>query len=132
MNTANITISPVNVEERKKIDLRSGDTVKVWQKIKEGDKIRLQALKVLCLPENTAEKQEHFYCPKSCSGVGVEKIFPLYSHQLSIRSKSSAEPKSAEPSSITYAKRPPKKLVVKCAASPICVRKFRNSKPRTP
>ena len=30
------------IEERKNIDLQPGSIVKVWQKIKEGDKTRLQ------------------------------------------------------------------------------------------
>ena len=35
----------INIEQRKRWDIKSGNTVKVWQKIKEGDKFRLQALK---------------------------------------------------------------------------------------
>ncbi len=83
MNTANITVSPVNVEERKKIDLRSGDTVKVWQKIKEGEKIRLQAFEGLVLArKHGSEPGATFTVRKVASGVGVEKIFPLYSPNI--------------------------------------------------
>ncbi|MBX4198316.1 50S ribosomal protein L19 [Candidatus Parcubacteria bacterium] len=80
MNIANIKISPINVEQRKKTDLRAGDTVKVWQKIKEGDKTRLQAFEGLVLVrKHGSEPGATFTVRKVASGVGVEKIFPLYS-----------------------------------------------------
>ncbi len=83
MNTTNIKISPVNVEERKVIDLRSGDTVKVWQKIKEGEKTRLQAFEGLVLGrKHGSEPGATFTVRKVASGVGVEKIFPLYSPNI--------------------------------------------------
>src|SRR4051812_8623507 len=83
MNTANIKISSVNIEERKNMDLRSGDTVKVWQKIKEGDKTRLQAFEGLVLArKHGAEAGGTFTVRKVASGVGVEKIFPLYSPNI--------------------------------------------------
>ena len=41
--------SPVNIEERSKLDIRSGDTLRVWQKIQEKDKTRLQAFEGLVI-----------------------------------------------------------------------------------
>jgi large subunit ribosomal protein L19 len=80
MELKNITISPVNVAERKSLDLRAGDTVKVWQKIKEGDKVRLQAFEGLVLArKHGTEPGATFTVRKVASGVGVEKIYPLYS-----------------------------------------------------
>ena len=77
---AKIKVSPVNIEERKKLDLRAGDTIKVWQKIKEGDKTRLQAFEGLVLArKHGTEPGATFTVRKVTSGVGVEKIFPLYS-----------------------------------------------------
>src|SRR3989338_832846 len=38
-----------NIEQRKGWDIKSGNTVKVWQKIKEGDKFRLQAFEGLII-----------------------------------------------------------------------------------
>lgn len=77
---AAVKISPVNTEERKKLDLRPGDTVKVWQKIKEKDKTRLQAFEGLVLSvKHGKEAGSTFTVRKVASGVGVEKIFPLYS-----------------------------------------------------
>lgn len=78
--TAGITISPINTDERKKLDLRAGDTVKVYQKIKEGDKTRLQVFEGLVLArKHGSEPGATFTVRKVASGVGVEKIFPLYS-----------------------------------------------------
>lgn len=79
----NRVISPVDVEERQKLDLRSGDTVRVWQKIVEKSKTRLQTFEGLVL----ARKHGHeagatFTVRRVASGVGVEKIFPLYSPMI--------------------------------------------------
>ena len=72
--------SPVNIEERKKLDLRPGDTVRVTQKIKEGDKTRLQAFEGIVLAQkHGTEAGSTFTIRKVSSGVGVERIFPLYS-----------------------------------------------------
>ena len=76
----NRVISPVNIEERQKLDLRSGDTVRVWQKIQEKGKTRLQAFEGLVLArKHGREAGATFTVRRVASGVGVEKIFPLYS-----------------------------------------------------
>lgn len=73
-------ISPVNIEERQAIDFRAGDTVKVWQKIVEKGKTRLQAFEGLVLArKHGKEAGATFTVRRVASGVGVEKIFPLYS-----------------------------------------------------
>src|SRR3989338_6184415 len=75
----NRIISPVNIEERKKIDLRSGDTVRVHQKIVEKGKTRIQAFEGLVLArKHGSEAGATFTVRNVASGVGVEKIFPLY------------------------------------------------------
>jgi large subunit ribosomal protein L19 len=72
--------SPVAVLERKKMDIRSGDTVRVWQKIQEKGKTRLQAFEGLVIAvKHGKEAGATFTVRKVASGVGVEKIFPLYS-----------------------------------------------------
>lgn len=79
----NRVISPVNIEERRGIDLRSGDTVRVWQKIVEKGKTRLQAFEGLVLArKHGREAGATFTVRNVSSGVGVEKIFPLYSPVL--------------------------------------------------
>ena len=80
MEANGIIISPVNMEERKNIALSSGDTVRVWQKIQEKDKIRLQAFEGLVLArKHGKESGATFTVRKVIDGVGVERIFPLYS-----------------------------------------------------
>ncbi len=85
----NIKISPVNIEERKKLDLRSGDTIRVTQKITEKDKktgkpkTRLQAFEGLCLAvKHGKEAGGSITLRKVASGVGVERIFPIYSPNI--------------------------------------------------
>jgi large subunit ribosomal protein L19 len=79
----NRVISPVNIEERQKLDLRAGDTVKVWQKIQEKGKTRLQAFEGLVLArKHGKEAGATFTVRRVASGVGVEKIFPLYSPMI--------------------------------------------------
>ena len=75
--------SPVEMEKRRKLDLRPGDTVRVWQKIKEGDKTRLQAFEGLLLSKKHGlEAGSTFTLRKVTDGIGVERIFPLYSPVL--------------------------------------------------
>jgi large subunit ribosomal protein L19 len=79
----NRIISPVKSEERAKLDLRSGDTVRVWQKIQEKGKTRLQAFEGLVLArKHGSEAGATFTVRRIASGVGVEKIFPLYSPMI--------------------------------------------------
>ncbi len=72
--------SPVKIADRKNFDIRSGDTVRVWQKIQEKDKVRLQAFEGLVIAvKHGKEAGATFTVRRVASGVGVEKIFPLYS-----------------------------------------------------
>ena len=80
---ANRVLSPVKLEERQKLDLRSGDTIRVWQKIQEKGKTRLQAFEGLVLArKHGKEAGATFTVRRVASGVGVEKIFPLYSPMI--------------------------------------------------
>jgi len=80
---ANRVLSPIKLEERQKLDLRSGDTVRVFQKIQEKGKTRLQAFEGLVLArKHGKEAGATFTVRRIASGVGVEKIFPLYSPMI--------------------------------------------------
>lgn len=71
------------MEERKSLDLRAGDTVRVWQKIQEKDKTRLQSFEGLVLArKHGKEAGAMFTVRKVVDGVGVERIFPLYSPMI--------------------------------------------------
>jgi large subunit ribosomal protein L19 len=74
-------LTSVDVEERKKLDFNSGDTVRVWSKVlDEKGKIRLQAFEGIVLArKHGTEIGATFTIRKIASGVGVERIFPLYS-----------------------------------------------------
>jgi large subunit ribosomal protein L19 len=71
------------MDARKNLDLRPGDTVRVMQKIEEKGKTRLQAFEGLVLArKHGTEAGATFTVRRVASGVGVEKIFPLYSPMI--------------------------------------------------
>ncbi len=73
-------LTPVDMPSRKKLDFKAGDTVRVWSKIQEKGKTRLQAFEGLVLArKHGSEIGGTFTVRKVASGVGVERIFPLYS-----------------------------------------------------
>lgn len=75
-----IVISPVNMNDRKDLGIRAGDTVRVHQKIQDKGKTRIQIFEgVVLARKHGAEAGATFTVRKVASGVGVEKIFPLYS-----------------------------------------------------
>ena len=77
---AGVNISPVNMEERKNLGLKAGDTVRVHQKIQDKGKTRIQIFEGLVLARKHGnEPGATFTVRKVASGVGVEKIYPLYS-----------------------------------------------------
>lgn len=85
MNTAfaGITISSVNMEDRKSLGIKSGDTVRVHQKIEDKGKTRIQIFEGLVLArKHGSEPGATFTVRKVVDGIGVEKIFPLYSPRI--------------------------------------------------
>lgn len=76
-----IKFSPVDIEARKKLDFRAGDTIRVWSKIKdEKGKFRTQAFEGTVLArKHGTEAGGTFTVRRIASGVGVERIFPIYS-----------------------------------------------------
>lgn len=74
-------MTPVDITSRKSLDFSTGDVVCVWNKIKEADgKTRLQAFEGMVLArKHGAEMGATFTVRKVASGVGVERVFPLFS-----------------------------------------------------
>ena len=61
-------------------EIRSGDTVRVHQKIREGDKERVQVFEgVVIARKHGATISATITVRKISQGVGVERIFPLHS-----------------------------------------------------
>lgn len=109
---SNIKFSGVDMEARKAMNFKAGDTVSVLSKIleektekkgekKKGDakkdeanKFRLQAFEGIILArKHGTEMGATFTVRKIASGVGVERIFPLYSpmiDKIEITKKSNA------------------------------------------
>lgn len=56
-----------------------GDTVKVYAKIKEGNRERIQIFEGTVLKRQGGSTRETFTVRKSSNGVGVEKTWPLHS-----------------------------------------------------
>ncbi|MCF4096889.1 50S ribosomal protein L19 [Maritalea mediterranea] len=56
-----------------------GDTVKVWVKVREGDKERLQAYEGVVIARSGSGLNESFTVRKISYGEGVERVFPIYS-----------------------------------------------------
>jgi len=60
-------------------DFRVGDTVKVMVRVVEGNKEREQAFQGTVIKQNGKGISETFTVRKVSSGIGVERVFPLHS-----------------------------------------------------
>ena len=75
-------IQKVNEKQKKHavVDVRSGDTVRVSQRIKEGNKERVQVFEgVVIRTDNKDSHTSRITVRKIASGVGVEKSFLVHS-----------------------------------------------------
>ena len=63
-------------------EFRPGDTVKVYSKIKEGDKERLSAFEGIVLKRQGGGIGATFTVRRLVQGVGVERTFPLHSPKI--------------------------------------------------
>jgi large subunit ribosomal protein L19 len=63
-------------------EFRPGDSVKVWAKIREGEKTRLQAFEGVCIRRVSKGTRSTFTVRKISYGVGVERIFPDHSPNI--------------------------------------------------
>ena len=69
-------------EEYKKSDIPAfgvGDTVKVYAKIKEGNRERIQVFEGTVLKRQGGGARETFTVRKTSNGIGVEKTWPVHS-----------------------------------------------------
>jgi large subunit ribosomal protein L19 len=70
------SIDTANRRQANLPDFRPGDSVKVWAKIREGDKTRLQAFEGVCIRRTRKGSRSTFTVRKISYGVGVERVFP--------------------------------------------------------
>ncbi|HNZ03217.1 MAG TPA: 50S ribosomal protein L19 [Myxococcota bacterium] len=64
-------------------DFQPGDTVKVYVRVREGDKERLQVFEGAVIGRKGAGIHETFTVRKISYGVGVERVFPVHSPMIS-------------------------------------------------
>ena len=63
-------------------EFRSGDTVKVHVKVKEGNRERIQVFEGVVIGRQHGGLRENFIVRKMSNGVGVEKVFPVHSPSI--------------------------------------------------
>lgn len=80
MNATDIIKSIEQEQLKEKVDeFRVGDTVKVYGKIKEGNRERIQVFEGIVLKRQGGSNRETFTVRKFSNGIGVEKTWPLHS-----------------------------------------------------
>ena len=71
------------IEAKRKLpEFQPGDTVKVWVKVREGEKERLQAYEGVVIARLGSGLNESFTVRKISYGEGVERVFPLLSPMI--------------------------------------------------
>lgn len=63
-------------------NFRPGDTLKVYCKIREGEKERVQLFEGVCIRRKRGGAESSFAVFKQSFGVGVERVFPLHSPMI--------------------------------------------------
>jgi large subunit ribosomal protein L19 len=77
------TIQTIEEGFRKEVaDFNIGDTVRIYVKVVEGDKERLQPFEGVVIARKGSGTRETFMVRKISFGVGVERIFPVHSPSI--------------------------------------------------
>ena len=68
--------------KNEKFDFRTGDTIKVFTKVIEGDSERVQVFDGVLMGRRGSGISESFTVRKISYGVGVERVFPVHSPRI--------------------------------------------------
>jgi large subunit ribosomal protein L19 len=74
-------IEKQQIEKMAKVipDFKAGDTLRVYVRIKDGDKFRTQMFEGICIERSGKGSKAAYTVRKESFGIGVERKFPLYS-----------------------------------------------------
>ena len=77
-------IEDIEDSQKKKniANFKVGDTVKVYSKIVEGGKERVQGFEGIVIKRGGSSVRENFTVRKIVQGIGVERVFPLHSPKV--------------------------------------------------
>lgn len=70
------------IQESRFPDFRVGDTIRVYVKVVEGNKERVQPFQGICIGKKKGGIRETFRVRKISGGIGVERVFPFQSPSL--------------------------------------------------
>lgn len=79
MSAQDIIKSIEDAQLREVAEFKTGDTVRVHAKVKEGNRERIQVFEGVVLKKQGGSNRETFTVRKFSNGVGVEKTWPLHS-----------------------------------------------------
>ena len=81
MDLIKVAVAAIN-EKRDLPDFKAGDTITVYYKIIEGTKERIQQYQGVVLQRKGTGAAQTFTVRKISNGVGVERIFPMFSPKI--------------------------------------------------
>ena len=79
MSAQDIIKSIEDAQLREVAEFKTGDTVRVHAKVKEGNRERIQVFEGTVLKKQGGSNRETFTVRKNSNGIGVEKTWPLHS-----------------------------------------------------
>ncbi|QUH27402.1 50S ribosomal protein L19 [Vallitalea guaymasensis] len=79
MNDIIRKIEQEQLREKALTDFNVGDTIRVYAKVKEGNRERLQMFEGVVIKRQNGSNRETFTARRISYGVGVEKTWPLHS-----------------------------------------------------
>jgi large subunit ribosomal protein L19 len=82
MTTLAAIVSELSTNLPERPQLESGDKVRVHVRITEGDKTRIQVFEGIIIAIHNKTLSSSFTVRKVSYGVGVERVFPLYSPSI--------------------------------------------------